>query len=121
MEAGRDIRRGEAGAEPQTPRPQDPEVDRDTLAQGGVRTWTKAFSEDDGGGGGGGGTHSLAPGQSSGMVGFDVGLQLAEDGEVGLHPVGVGLVSSRMEEEEDNDKQNHPGDQLRKMEATVER
>lgn len=34
-EAGRDRREGEVGAEPQTPRPRDPEVDRDVAAQGG--------------------------------------------------------------------------------------
>lgn len=47
------------------------------------------------------GAHSLAPGQSSRVVGFDVALQLGEDGEVGLHPVGVSLVPGRREEEEE--------------------
>lgn len=42
--------------------------------------------------------HSLAPAQSSGVVGFDVDLQFGEDGEVGLHPVGVSLVSGGREE-----------------------
>lgn len=45
------------------------------------------------------GAHSLAPAQSSGVVGFDVGLQLGEDGEVGLHPVGMGLVPGRRTDE----------------------
>lgn len=33
------------------------------------------------------------------MVSFDVALQLSEDGEVGLHPVNMSLVSGRKEEE----------------------
>lgn len=51
-------------------------------------------------------THSLAPGQSSGVVGFDVALQFGEDGEVGLHPVDVGLVPGGREEEEEEEETN---------------
>lgn len=53
----------------------------------------------------GGGAHSLAPGQSSGVVGFDVALQLSEDGEVGLHPVGVSLVPGRREAQDEYEKE----------------
>lgn len=54
----------------------------------------------------GGGAHSLAPGQSSGVVGFDVALQLSEDGEVGLHPVGVSLVPGRREAQDEYEKED---------------
>lgn len=44
------------------------------------------------------------------MVGFDVALQLGEDGEVGLHPVGVSLVPGRREEEAKEEGKEVGGD-----------
>lgn len=40
-------------------------------------------------------THALAPGQPGGVVLLDVVLQLRPDGDVGLHPVQMGLVPVR--------------------------
>lgn len=37
-------------------------------------------------------THSLAPGQSGGVLLFDVMLQRSPDGDVGFHPVHMHLV-----------------------------
>lgn len=45
-------------------------------------------------------THSLAPGQSSGVVFFDVVLQLSPDVDIGLHPVHVCLVPVRRDNQE---------------------
>lgn len=43
-------------------------------------------------------THTLAPGQSGGVVLLDVILQISPDGDVGLHPVHMCLVPVRMTE-----------------------
>ena len=43
----------------------------------------------------GGGSYGLAPGQAGGVVRLDVVLHLLPDGQVGLHPVHVGLVPAR--------------------------
>lgn len=40
-------------------------------------------------------THALAPGQPGDVVLFDVVLQLSPDGDVGLHPVQMGLIPER--------------------------
>lgn len=41
-------------------------------------------------------THTLAPGQSGGVVLFDVVLQLSPYGEIGLHPLHMRLVPMRI-------------------------